>query len=71
MDCGCNWFGIAATSKVPLKRYNILVPDIFPRKPPDFDAKFDAAIERKIKKLAEYVEKNPHRGPKVHDVNMS
>ena len=29
MDCRCNCFGIAASSKRPVKRYNLLVPDIF------------------------------------------
>jgi hypothetical protein len=65
MDCNCNCFGIAASSKFPVKRYNLLVPDIFPRKSPVFAECFDAATERKYKKLYEYVDKNPHRGEKV------
>ncbi len=65
MDCNCNCFGIAASSKFPVKRYNLLVPDIFPRKPPAFADRIDPATERKYKKLYEYVEKNPHRGEKV------
>jgi protein EFR3 len=65
MDCNCNCFGIAASSKRPIKRYNLLVPDIFPRTEPPFNEKIDSSIERKIKKLADYVAKNPHRGPKV------
>ncbi|KAK9811710.1 hypothetical protein WJX72_008813 [[Myrmecia] bisecta] len=65
MDCNCNCFGIAASSKRPIKRYNLLVPDIFPRKQPSFSDKLDSSIERKIKKLFEYLEKNVHRGPKV------
>ncbi|BDA44648.1 probable protein SEMI-ROLLED LEAF 2 at N-terminal half [Coccomyxa sp. Obi] len=65
MDCNCNCFGIAASSKFPVKRYNLLVPDIFPRKPPAFADRTDAATERKYKKLCEYVDKNPHRGAKV------
>jgi hypothetical protein len=67
MDCSCNCFGIAASSKVPVKRYNLLVPDIFPRQAPAFDEGLDASITRKIKKLVEYVELNPHRAPKVRD----
>lgn len=65
MDCNCNCFGIAASSKFPVKRYNLLVPEIFPRKPPAFAELIDAATERKYKKLNEYVVKNPHRGEKV------
>lgn len=65
MDCSCNCCGIAASSKVPVKRYNVLVPDIFPRQPPDFNAPLDASIVRKIKKLVEYVDLNPHRTQKV------
>ena len=65
MDCNCNCFGIAASSKRPIKRYNLLVPDIFPRSEPSFTDKVDSSTERKIKKLGDYLEKNPHRGPKV------
>ena len=65
MDCNCNCFGIAASSKRPIKRYNLLVPDIFPRSEPTFTDKVDSSTERKIKKLGDYLEKNPHRGPKV------
>ena len=48
-----------------MKRYNLLVPDIFPKKQPDVSDKVDASTERKYKKLYEYIAKNPHRGPKV------
>ncbi len=65
MDCSCNCFGVAAASKVPVKRYNLLVPDIFPRAAPPFTPGADPAAERKCKKLLEYLEKNPHRIPKV------
>ena len=65
MNCDCNCFGIAASSKRPVKRYNLLVPDIFDGTPPVFGEELEAGTQRKIKKLAEYVEKNPHRGPKV------
>lgn len=65
MDCGCNCFGIAASSKRPVKRYNLLVPDIFPKQAPPFSNELDASTVRKLKKLHEYLEKNLHRGPKV------
>ena len=65
MNCGCNCFGIAASSRRPVKRYNALVPDIFPRTAPAFSNSIDPAVERKFKKLCEYLEKNPHREPKV------
>ena len=65
MDCNCNCFGIAAASKRPVKRYNLLVPDIFPKKEPSVDSPVDAATERKFKRLFEYLEKTPARGPKA------
>ena len=65
MDCGCNCFGIASSSRFPVKRYNLLVPDIFPKKQPEVSERVDASTERKYKKLYEYIAKNPHRGPKV------
>lgn len=59
-------FGLLPTaSSRPVKRYNLLVPDIFPRTEPPFEDKVDSSIDRKIKKLADYLDKNPHRGPKV------
>ena len=30
MDCTCNCFGVATAARVPVKRYNLLVPDVFP-----------------------------------------
>eukprot|EP00887_Chlorella_sp_A99_P006324 scaffold3.g6324.t1 len=65
MDCNCNCFGVATAAKVPVKRYNLLVPDIYPVVEPPFDRPLGIAIERKVKKLAEYVERNEHRAPKV------
>lgn len=65
MNCECNCFGIAASSKRPVKRYNLLVPEIFGAKPPLFGAELDAGTQRKIKRLVEYVVLNPNRGPKV------
>lgn len=67
MRVHCHCFGLlpAASSRRPVKRYNLLVPDIFPRNEPPFQDKVDSSIDRKIKKLADYLNKNPHRGPKV------
>ena len=64
-------FGLlpTASSRRPVKRYNLLVPDIFPRTEPPFQDKVDSSIDRKIKKLADYLDKNPHRGPKVHPMS--
>ena len=67
MDCNCNCFGIAAASKRPVKRYNLLVPDIFPKKEPPTDNPVDASTERKFKRLFEYLQKTPNRVPKVRD----
>ena len=71
MDCSCNCFGIASSSRFPVKRYNLLVPDIFPEKQPEVFEKVDASTERKYKKLYDYIAKNPHRGPKVHSFPCS
>ncbi|KAL4458469.1 hypothetical protein ABPG75_013334 [Micractinium tetrahymenae] len=65
MDCNCNCFGVAAAARVPVKRYNLLVPDVFPVVEPSFDKPLGITVERKIKKLAEYLDKNEHRAPKV------
>ena len=65
MDTSCGCFGIAASSRRPVKRYNDLVPDCFPRNPPPVTQKSDAAQERKYKKLCEYLNNNPDRIPKA------
>lgn len=65
MDCTCNCFGVATAARVPVKRYNLLVPDVFPVVEPPFDKPLGITIERKIKKLAEYLDKNEFRAPKV------
>ena len=65
MDVGCNCMGAAAASRRPVKRYNLLVPDIFPKTEPPFDQPVDATTERKFKKLVNYLEKTHERGPKV------
>ena len=59
MDCNCSCFGVAASSKIPVKRYNLLVPDIFPPKSPPLTTTVDASTERKFKKLWEYVQPAP------------
>ena len=66
MDVGCNCLGAAAASRKPVKRYNLLVPDIFPKKQPAFEEPVDATTERKFKKLANYLEKMPERAPKAN-----
>lgn len=69
--CGC-FPSIAAASVVPVKRYNQLVPAIFPRSDVPLEGETDPAVLRQIKKLLEYVQKNPERGPKVrHDPAMN
>jgi hypothetical protein len=65
MDCSCNCFGVATAARVPVKRYNLLVPDVFPVVEPPFDKPLGISIERKMKKLGEYLEKNEFRAPKV------
>ena len=65
MNIGCNCLGVAAASKRPVKRYNLLVPDVFPKKEPAFDTAVDAATERQYKRVFEYLEKMPSRVPKV------
>ncbi|KAI3435863.1 hypothetical protein D9Q98_001921 [Chlorella vulgaris] len=65
MDCTCNCFGVATAARVPVKRYNLLVPDVFPVVEPSFDKPLGITIERKIKKLADYLDKNEYRAPKV------
>ncbi|KAK9840006.1 hypothetical protein WJX74_001868 [Apatococcus lobatus] len=65
MDTGCRCFGIAASSRRPVKRYNALVPECFPRDPPPVNQAPDPAQERKYKKLCEYLDHNPERIPKA------
>ena len=65
MDLNCNCFGVASAARVPVKRYNLLVPDVFPVTEPAFDRPLGIGIERKSKKLSEYLDKNEHRAPKV------
>jgi hypothetical protein len=52
-------------SQLSRKVYNILVPDIFPLAAPDAREAIPPALARKIAKLEEYVQRNPHKVPKV------
>jgi len=58
-------FLVPPSLQVPVKRYNTLVPDIFPVAPPKFGPPPDAAAARKLGKLGEYLACNPHRAPKA------
>ncbi|GIL43986.1 hypothetical protein Vafri_1578 [Volvox africanus] len=49
----------------PRKIYNTLVPDVFPALPPDPRQDVPKAVERKMGKLAEYLQKYPARTAKV------
>ena len=71
MDCGCNCFGIAASSRKPVKRYNFLMPALFGSESPPATGELDASATRRIKKVVEYCEKNPHRVPKVRHRHCS
>jgi hypothetical protein len=52
-------------SQAQRKVYNILVPDIFPLIAPDIKEPIPAVLTRKIAKLEEYIQMNPHKIPKV------
>jgi hypothetical protein len=52
-------------SQLSRKVYNILVPDIFPLVAPSVEEAIPPATTRKIAKLEEYVQRNPHKIPKV------
>jgi hypothetical protein len=62
---GCTCFGVKTSSEVPVKRYNLLVPDIFPPIEPEYKKQLPNGVQRKIKKLGEYLEKYPERSEKV------
>lgn len=65
----CSCFGTAASSKVPLKRYNQYVKDVFDAKTDGNAQNLDDALPittaGKMRKLTEYAGKNPHRIPKI------
>lgn len=63
----CNCFGLSPmpASRYPVKRYNILVPGIFPLKPPSIDEDLPYATGKKLEKLHEYIKHNPKNTSKV------
>lgn len=58
-------FGLASAARVPVKRYNRMVADLYPMREPDGDGELDPAVLRRIGKLGEYLDRNEHRIPKV------
>ena len=65
MDVGCNCLNVATAAKVPVKRYNLLVPALFPVAEPSATKPLGIGVEKNIKKVGEYLERNEHRIPKV------
>jgi hypothetical protein len=65
MDIGCNCFGVATAAKVPVKRYNLLVPAVFPVTEPNPNKPLSVGVEKNINRLSDYLERNEHRIPKV------
>lgn len=66
MNTSCFCLGsLAAASVVPVKRYNQLVPALFPGGGVPPDEPMDPVVAKQIEKLLEYMIKNPDRGPKV------
>eukprot|EP00890_Picochlorum_soloecismus_P000223 jgi/Picsp_1/1200/NSC_04681-R1_cyclin-like protein len=65
MDVSCNCFGVATAARVPVKRYNLLVPAIFPVTEPNVHKPVNIGVEKNIKRLSDYLERNEHRIPKV------
>lgn len=58
---------IAASSIKPVKRYNILIKELFENKEPiKLQGYLNPAVEKKVDKLYEYVEFLPYRAPKVY-----
>ena len=60
-----NCFGVATAAKVPVKRYNLLVPAIFPVTEPNPDKPLSVGVEKNINRLSEYLGRNEHRIPKA------
>lgn len=52
-------------SKQPVKRYNRLVPDVFPPQCPDVYQPLTSAVARKIEKVQSYAGENLQNAPKV------
>ena len=61
----CNCFGVATAAKVPVKRYNLLISALFPVTEPSYSKPLGITTEKNIKRIAEYLERNEHRVPKV------
>lgn len=66
MDLPCNCLGVATAARVPVKRYNFLVPSVYrAEKDISLGKPSGPGVDRSIKKLGEYLNRNPHRVPKV------
>lgn len=66
MDLPCNCLGVATAARVPVKRYNFLVPSVYrAEKDVSLGKPTGPGVDRGIKKLCEYLARNPHRVPKV------
>ncbi|KDD71994.1 hypothetical protein H632_c4035p0, partial [Helicosporidium sp. ATCC 50920] len=62
-----NCLGAASAAKVPVKRYKALVAELYVHtaKSTDAEGDLDPSVARGINKLVEYLDRNPHRIPKV------
>ncbi len=58
MNVGCNCLGIAATSRVPSKGYNKLMPPVFPKDPPVTPIS-EQQHDRQLEKLISYLAVTP------------
>lgn len=67
MDLPCNCMGVATAARVPVKRYNFLVPSVFQAAEvePSLGQTPGPGVDRSVKKLCEYLSRNEHRIPKV------
>ncbi|KAK2079175.1 hypothetical protein QBZ16_002866 [Prototheca wickerhamii] len=66
MDLPCNCLGVATAARVPVKRYNFLVPSVYrAEKDASLGKPTGPGVDRGIKKLCEYLARNPHRVPKA------
>ncbi|KAK9832178.1 hypothetical protein WJX74_001843 [Apatococcus lobatus] len=64
MNTGCSCFGIAASSRIPRKTYNHLVPPVFPKDPPTSSMP-DREQECQLQALIAYLAATPHCISKV------
>ena len=65
VTAGFNCLGFKSASEAPVKRYNLLVPAVFPLDQPDYQKDLPNGVQKKMKKLGEYLEKYPERSEKV------